>query len=54
MPAEDHDDDQLDEINEDYLSECCEAPILGQPITTDLGLCSRCREWSGIKPNRES
>jgi hypothetical protein len=43
--------DEFD-INENYLSECCESPILG-PVTEGFGICSTCREWSEVKPNPE-
>ena len=40
-------------LNEDYLSECCGAPILGE-IVDDIGRCSQCQEWSGISLNPEN
>ncbi len=36
------------ELNSGYISECCGAPIYGE-VTGDprIGICSRCKEWSG-------
>ena len=39
-------------INTGYLSECCNAPIYGE-ITEGFGICSQCKEWSGVIRNRE-
>jgi len=38
--------DEFD-INSGYLSECCGAPIFGE-ITGGIGICSQCKEWSGV------
>ena len=34
-------------LNYNFYSECCGAPIYGE-IIDDLGICSRCKEWSGV------
>lgn len=34
-------------LNEDFHSECCKAPIMGE-IIDDLAICSQCREWCGV------
>jgi hypothetical protein len=41
--AEDMDDYE----NSNAVSECCHASILGE-VVDDLGICSQCREWSGV------
>lgn len=45
-------DETDEELNENFISECCGEPILGE-IVDDLGICSRCHEWSGVIENRE-
>ena len=42
-------DDEPDEfdLNIRFTSECCGAYILGE-VTGTIGLCSRCKEWSGV------
>lgn len=42
----------LDYINEEYLTECCGAPVLGE-VVEGLGLCSRCGEWAEVSKDPE-
>jgi hypothetical protein len=39
-------------IDNRFLSECCGAPIYGE-IFDNIGLCSQCKEWSGIIKNKD-
>jgi hypothetical protein len=34
-------------VSVNAFSECCGAPIYGE-IIDELGICSRCKEWSGV------
>ena len=38
--------DDID-VNENFYSECCGAPVMGQ-IIDDLAICSQCKEWCGV------
>jgi hypothetical protein len=40
-------------INDNFISDCCGAPIVGE-IIDDLGICSQCNEWSGVRQEPEN
>ena len=46
IDIEDNDYDEFP-INDNVHSECCGASIWGE-VVDDLGICSRCKEWSGV------
>lgn len=47
------DEDEYLYTNDQFITECCGAPVLGE-IIDDVGMCSRCHEWSGVKQDPEN
>lgn len=50
----DYDEDDFDDnisVNSSIISECCGEPIYGEICgehPNEIGICSRCKEWSGV------
>ena len=45
IDIEDNDDEFS--VNDNVYSECCGSSIYGE-IIDDLGICSKCKEWTGV------